>query len=254
MTAALGTGGYTVSPSELQDHANVVSQLSDQLGHTLGSAQQATLGSQAFGEISVALGFASIIKAVATPGISSLAQAQSMLTTINRTISTTAANYGSVEQSNMSRFLPSTGATSSTTPTNPLLNPKPSTGAGNNGASILTDVSGLEKDISSGSWIQAGLAGMKVVQDVGAILSNPIGAVVSFGFNFLMNAVKPLQQAIGWLIGNPGQVASYGGSWQGVAQQVVRIGNTFSSSVSKSTANWTGAAADSYRTYASDRT
>ncbi len=250
MTAALG---YTVSPTELRSHANVVAQLTDQLGHTLGSAQQATLGGQAFGEIAVALAFANLIKSVAQPGISALSQAQTMLSTINRTISTTATNYDTVEQSNSSRFQPGSTSGSSATSTNPLIKSSSAAKSGNNGASILTDVSSLEKDISSGSWIQAGMAGMKVVSDVGQIMANPIGAVTSFGLNFLVQHVKPLQEAVGWLVGNPGQVSAYGGSWQSVAQSVTQIGSTFASSVSKDTANWTGQAADNYRAYANDK-
>lgn len=253
MTAALG---FTVSPSELQNHANVVSQLADQMGHALGSAQQATLGGNAFGEIAVALSFANIIKQVASPGMSALSQAQSMLNLVNSTIKITAGNYSSVEQTNMTRFQPGNmNIASSGTSINPLTGqPNSNTvGGARSGANILNDVSSLEKDISGGNWIQGGLAAMNVVRDIGSILSDPVGAIMQFGFSFLMNAIKPLQQAIGWLVGNPGQVTQYGNQWQGVASSVLQIGNTFSSTLSKDTANWTGATADNYRAFANDK-
>ena len=142
MTAALGPS-YTVVTDELRNHANIVSQLTGQMGQTLGTAQSSSLAGQAFGEIAVALAFANLIKTVATPGISALSQAQSMLSTVDKTISTTAANYDSVEQSNQNRFLPSiTGSLTGTssTSTNPLIKPTTTTKAGNNGASLLTDV------------------------------------------------------------------------------------------------------------------
>lgn len=253
MTAALG---FTVSPNELQNHANVVGQLSDQMGHTLGTAQQATLGGNAFGEIAVALQFANIIKQVASPGMSSLSQAQSMLNLVNSTIKITAGNYSAVEQTNMTRFQPGNmNITGSGTSINPLTGqPNSNTvGGARSGANILNDVSSLEKSISGGNWIQGGLAAMNVVRDIGSILSNPVGAIMQFGFGFLMNAIKPLQQAIGWLVGNPSQVASYGNQWQGVASSVNQIGNTFSSTLSKDTANWTGASANNYRAVATDK-
>lgn len=266
MTTALGSSGsgYTVVTSELRDHANVLSQLAGQMGQASSTAQSSVLGSNAFGEIAVALGFVNLIKSVASPGVNSLQQAQQALNLLNTTIKTTAQNYDSVEQNNMSRFMPSTsgsltGSSSSTSllsGTNSLFGStttKPTTSNNNHGANILNDVNSLEKDISSGNWIQAGLAGMKVVQDIGSIMSDPIGAVVSFGFNFLVNAVKPLHDAIGWLVGNPSQVAGYGNSWQGVAKSVLQIGNTLNQSLNKSTVNWTGAAADSYKATANDK-
>lgn len=257
MTAALG---FTVSPSELGNHANVVSQLADQMGHTLGTAQQASLGSNAFGEIAVALSFANIIKQVASPGMSALSEAQSMLNLVNATMKITAGNYSATELTNLTRFQPGNmNITSAGASINPLTgqpngtNGTNGSGGARSGANILNDVSSLEKDISGGNWIQGGLAAMNVIRDIGSILSNPVGAIMQFGFSFLMNAIKPLQQAIGWLVGNPGQVASYGNSWQGVAHSVTQIGSTFSATLSKDTANWTGATADNYRAFATDK-
>jgi uncharacterized protein YukE len=247
--------GFTVSPNELRNHANVVQQLVNDMEHTIGSAQSAALGSQAFGEIAVALAFANLIKQVASPGVSALSQAQSMLRTINTTISTTARNYDTVEQTNQIRFSPGTGTDGiQGSGSGSLFSSRPTGTVGQrSGANLMNDVSSLEKDISSGSWIQAGLAGMNVISDIGNILSNPVGAIMQFGFGFLMHAIKPLQQAVGWLVGNPGQVTAYGNQWQGVAQQVVQLGHTFSTSLSKDTATWTGATADSYRSYANDK-
>jgi hypothetical protein len=251
MTSALG---FTVVPSELATHANVLNQLSGQVGQAQGQAQSAMLGGQAFGVISVALAFANLIKGAATPGISALSQAQSVLSTLSKTISTTATNYGNVEQSNASRFQAGglTGTPGSST--NSLFGTTtPNAASKNSGASILTDVSSLEKDISSGNWIQGGLAGMKVVSDIGGIMSNPIGAVTQFGFNFLIQHVKPLQEAVGWLVGSPGQVSQYGSSWQNVAKTVMQAGTLYNQTLGKDTANWTGAAANSYHATANDK-
>lgn len=258
MTTALSTGSsgsFQVVPSELTTHANSITALSGDLGQTVTKAEQSVLGSQAFGVISVALAFANIIKAVASPGTSSLSQATSVLSSISKTITITNTNYGNTEQSNANRFLPALTGAPSTTTSNPLgLSTTPTaTHPGNNGASILTDVSSLQTSISSGSWIQSGLAGMKVLSDVNQILSNPIGAVTSFGLNFLVSHVKPLQEAVGWLVGSPGQVNSYAGQWLSIGQSVGTISTSLSKTLTQDTANWTGAAADSYRAVATDK-
>lgn len=260
MTTPISTGsagGFQVVPSELQTHATSITQLSGQFAQTVTQAERAVLGSQAFGVIAIALAFANIIKAVAAPGVSTLSQATSVLSTISKTITMTNTNYGNTDQSNANRFQPSTTGLSSTTSTNPLSSLTSGTSASthstNSGASILTDVSSLEKDISSGSWMQAAMAGMKVMSDVNSIMSNPIGAVTSFGLNFLVQHVKPLQEAVGWLVGSPGQVNSYASSWLSISKSVGTISTSLSKTISQDTANWTGAAADSYRAVANDK-
>lgn len=261
MSTALGTGGsgsFTVVPSELTTHANSLSSLSGQLGQTVTQAEKAVLGSQAFGVIAVALAFANIIKAVSSPGTSALSQATSVLSTISNTIKITNTNYTNAEQGNTNRFLPSTTGLSSTS-TNPLgsltsgTSSTTTTKSGNNGASILTDVSSLEKDISGGNWLQGAMAGMKVLSDVNQIMTNPIGAVTAFGFNFLIQHVKPLQEAVGWLVGSPGQVNSYASQWLSISKSVGTISTQLSKTLSQDTANWTGAAADSYKATATDK-
>lgn len=257
MTTSLGAAlGFSAAPSELTTHANTVNQVSSQVGQAGTTASQSVLGGQAFGQISVALAFANLIKAAATPGMSALSQAQSTMSLLSKTVGTTATNYTNTEQSNAGRFLSSglTGTTGTATTTTTAIGTtavKPTTN--NNGANLLTDVSGLEQGISSGSWIQAGLSGMKVVSDVGSILSNPVGAVTSFGLNFLVQHVQPLQQAVGWLVGSPAQVAAYGSSWQNAAKLVTDAGNIYSKTVAQDTANWTGAAASGYKTVAADK-
>lgn len=253
------SGGFTVVPSELQTHSNTVTQLGGQMNSVISSAQSNVLGSQAYGVIAIALAFANIIKAVSSPGVSSLSTAQSMLNTISQTINITNKNYNNVDQSNANRFQPSTSGLSSSTSSSGAslfgLGTTTSTAGHttNNGASILTDVSSLQSSISGGNWIQGGMAAMKVMSDVNAIMSNPVGAVVSFGFNFLVQHVKPLQEAVGWFSGNPAQVGQVASQWMSIGKSVGQISTQLSSSISKDTANWTGAAADSYRAIANDK-
>lgn len=256
MTAALpGAGsaaqGFHVVTADLRTHANVLSQVADLLGHAHGSGQQAALGDQAFGQIAVSLMFSQLVKSVAGPGVTVLAQAQATMATINRDVTTVASNYDTVEGNNTSRFRPGTSTAS------PQSNPTSPTAAtsktGHSGGNILNDVTSLEKDISSGNWVQASFAGLNVASDAAKILADPVSAVLRYGLNFLVQHVKPLQDAVGWLVGNPGQVSAFGSAWHGVSQSVGQASGTFASSLAKDTASWSGQAGDNYRRYATDK-
>lgn len=247
---ALGSG-FQVSASALNTHANVATQVAEQLGKALVNGQAAALGDKAFGQIAVSLAFSQLLKSVAGPAVSVLMQAQSTWTTISKDVTMVANNYTGTDQTSAKTFqLIGSGGTPTTTGTG---------GAGTAGTAakrsgnIVTDVSSLEKDISSGNWMQASLAGMSMVSDVANILSNPVNAVMQYGLNFLVQHVKPLQEAVSWLVGNPGQVTSFGNSWNGVSQSVTQAGSTFGSSVTRTTANWTGQASANYQCYATDQ-
>lgn len=244
--------GYQVLTSDLRAHANVAQQVADLLGHAHTSSQQAALGDQAFGQIAVALLFSQLLKTAAGPAISVLAQAQATMTAISKNVSTAAANYDTVDKTNAARFQPGTGTgTTSTAQSSVPGLAKP--GGGANVGSVVTDVTNLEKDIGSGNWVQAGLAGLKMVGDVSKVLSDPVTAILNYGLQFLMQAIKPLQQAVTWLVGNPSQVAAYGSAWSGVSQTVGQAGSTFTSSLNSSTASWTGQAATNYKSYANNQ-
>lgn len=245
----MSAAGFEVVTADLRTHANVAAQVSDLLGTAHTTGQQAALGDQAFGQIAVALLFGQLVKTAAGPALNVVMQAQSTMAAISKNINTTAANYDTVDHDNAARFQPGSG-TATATPSASAPNPPAKPAAGRSG-NIVNDVTSLEKDIASGNWVQAGLAGLNIVSDVSKILSDPVGAITQYGLGFLMQAVKPLQQALSWLVGNPAQVSAYGGAWHGVSQSIGQAGTTFTSSVASSTASWTGQTADGYRSYAS---
>lgn len=245
--------GFQVVTADLRTHAGDASQVATMLGQAHTSGQQAALGDQAFGQIAVALLFSQLIKSAAGPAVNLLAQAQATMTAINKTVATAASNYDNVEHTNTSRFLPSTATATTASPSGPASWSTPASPAKSTGGNIMNDVTSLEKDIASGNWVQAGLAGLNVVNDATKVLSDPMGAILQYGLGFLMQAVKPLQQAVGWLVGNPSQVSAYGGAWQGVSQSVGQAGGMFASSVTTNTASWTGQAAATYTSYAANQ-
>lgn len=243
--------GYQVLTSDLRTHANVAAQVADLLGQAHTSGQQAALGDQAFGQIAVSLLFSQLLRTTAGPAISVLAQAQATMTAISKNVANAAANYDTVDTNNAARFRTGTGTTTPTPQSSVPALAKPA--SGNAGGNIVTDVTSLEKDIGSGNWVQAGLAGLKIVSDATKILSDPVGAILQYGLSFLMQAVRPLQQAVSWLVGNPSQVAVYGSAWQGVSHTVGQAGTTFTSSLSTNAATWTGQAASNYKSYAANQ-
>lgn len=240
--------GFQVVTADLRTHANVASEVASLLGGAHRSGQQAVLGDDAFGKISVAFLFSALLKTAAGPAINVLAQAETTMASISKSVSTMAANYDHVDQTNAARFQPGSGTATPGTSTPGSVLPKSTTGK--SGGNIVNDVNSLEKDISSGNWVQAGLAGMNIVSDAVKILSDPVAAIMQYGLGFLMNAIKPLHDAVTWLVGNPSQVASYGSSWSGVSQTVGQGQSTFLSSLTSNTASWTGQAANNYRAYA----
>lgn len=240
--------GFQVRTADLRTHATVTAEVAELLGSAHTAGQQTILGDQAFGQIGVALLFSELLRTAAGPAITVLAQAQATMTSISKNVATAAANYDTVDRTNVDRFQPGTGTATTTTPSSATTLPKAA--AGRSGADIVNDVHSLEQDISSGNWVQAGLAGLDIVSDVTKILSDPVGAILQYGLSFLLKAVKPLQQAVTWLVGNPGQVSAYGSSWHGVSQSVGQADTTFLNSLTTNTASWTGQAAANYKSYA----
>lgn len=136
---------------------------------------------------------------------------------------------------------------------NPLVAPKQDTTTWHSGINILDDATSLRDGIASGSWIEAGLSAVGTGMDTMTMVVNPVATVVSYGLNFLIEHVKPLQDALNWFAGDAGQVSAYGGTWQNVSQSTGQGATMFTSSLTKDTAHWTGSAADSYRANATTK-
>lgn len=120
------------------------------------------------------------------------------------------------------------------------------------GINLLDDATGLQQSIASGSWIGTGLGAAATGMDVAMVVTNPIATVVSYGLNFLIETVKPLSDALNWLAGDPGQISAYAATWQNVSQAVGQSGQNYATSLSQTTASWTGPAATGYQAAATD--
>lgn len=115
------------------------------------------------------------------------------------------------------------------------------------GINVLDDAAGVYDGVQSGSWVDAGIAAVGTGLDLLTIAMNPVGTLISYGLNWLIEHVKPLQDALNQLAGDADQIAAYSQTWKNIAQAVGQSAKDLAATVEKDTANWTGQAADTYR-------
>lgn len=77
---------------------------------------------------------------------------------------------------------------------------------------------------------------------IGAIL----GSAVDFLMNLLVNSIKPLGDAVNWLLGDPPSISAASTTWRETGVKVVDSGNAFVASLG-GLGTWEGPAAESYR-------
>jgi RHS repeat-associated protein len=130
---------------------------------------------------------------------------------------------------------------------NPLVAPKQDSTTWHSGINVLDDAAGVYDGVSSGSWIEGGIAAFGTGLDLLTIAMNPVGTLISYGLNWLIEHVKPLQDALNQLAGDADQIAAYSQTWKNVGAAVDKAAKDLSAAVTKDTAHWTGAAADAYR-------
>jgi len=137
--------------------------------------------------------------------------------------------------------------------TNPLVAQKKDSTTWHTGVSVLDDAAGVYQGVQSGSWIEGGIAAIGTGMDLLTMAMNPVGTLISYGLNWLIEHVKPLQDALNQLAGDADQIAAYSQTWKNVAQAVQSAGKDLAATVEKDTANWTGQAADTYRANIKDK-
>ncbi|OXM62695.1 RHS repeat-associated core domain-containing protein [Amycolatopsis vastitatis] len=130
---------------------------------------------------------------------------------------------------------------------NPLVAAKQDSTTWHTGINVLDDAIGAYDGIKSGSWIEGGIAALGTAMDLLTIAMNPVGTLISYGLNWLIEHVQPLQDALNQLAGDADQITAYSQTWGNIAKAVEKAAKDLGDSVRKDTANWTGRAADAYR-------
>src|SRR5262249_25139114 len=121
------------------------------------------------------------------------------------------------------------------------------------GINLIDDAATLYDGVASGSWVEGGLGMLGTGLDALMVATNPIGTLISYGLNWLIEHVKPLQEALNRLAGDGDQVAAYAQTWKNIARAVEQAGRDMGQAVTTQTAGWTGDAADAYRQLAVDK-
>ncbi|HEX7309408.1 RHS repeat-associated core domain-containing protein [Lentzea sp.] len=131
--------------------------------------------------------------------------------------------------------------------TNPLLAQKQDSTTWHTGINLVDDAAGVYDAVESGGWVEGGISALGAGMDLLTMAMNPVGTLISYGLNWLIEHVKPLQDGLNMLAGDADQIAAYSQTWANVAKAVQEAGKSLADAVAKDTANWTGAAADAYR-------
>ncbi|MBB1157079.1 MULTISPECIES: DUF6531 domain-containing protein [Amycolatopsis] len=130
---------------------------------------------------------------------------------------------------------------------NPLVAQRQDSTTWHSGINVLDDAAGVYDGVQSGSWIEGGIAALGTGLDMLTIAMNPVGTLISYGLNWLIEHVKPLQDALNQLAGDGDQISAYSQTWKNVGQATQQAAKDLAATVQKDTANWKGAAADAYR-------
>ncbi|MCU7724308.1 hypothetical protein ODJ79_11330 [Actinoplanes sp. KI2] len=117
------------------------------------------------------------------------------------------------------------------------------------GVWIAQDIETICQGVKDGSWIEGTLGTVSAGLDALALISDPIGALLQYGVAWIIEHVKPLREALDWLAGDPARIAAHAQTWRNVAGAVHDRANDLDRAVRWDMTEWTGSAADAYRTW-----
>jgi uncharacterized protein YukE len=117
------------------------------------------------------------------------------------------------------------------------------------GVWIAEDIEAILAGVQNGSWIDTTIGAVSAGLDALAFVSDPIGSLLQYGVAWIIEHVKPLTEALDWLAGDPGQIEAHAQTWRNVAAALRDRSADLDRAVRWDTGEWTGAAADAYRTW-----
>ncbi|PRY25817.1 hypothetical protein [Pseudosporangium ferrugineum] len=121
------------------------------------------------------------------------------------------------------------------------------------GVWIAEDIEAVMAGVRNGSWIDASIGAVSAGLDALALVSDPIGSLLQYGVAWIIEHVKPLSEALDWLAGDPGQIAAHAQTWRNVASALQDRAADLDRAVRWDTSEWTGRAAESYRSWTSQQ-
>jgi uncharacterized protein YukE len=98
------------------------------------------------------------------------------------------------------------------------------------------DIAGLAKDVTS-----------FVGGHSGALMGDPLEALIEAGLSFLIDLVAPLKEALDLVTGDPDGLNGKAEQWAAVADSLRELGPTVGSDATRTQSSWTGVAGDAFR-------
>jgi uncharacterized protein YukE len=127
------------------------------------------------------------------------------------------------------------------------------------GVKGFTSGKSLLEDLADGNYLKAGKDAFGIgslVKDVdsfasghsGALMGDPLEALIEAGLGFLLDLVAPLKDALNLVTGNPEELNAKAEEWAAVAAGLRKLGPETVQNAEATNGNWTGVAADAFRT------
>jgi uncharacterized membrane protein YeaQ/YmgE (transglycosylase-associated protein family) len=130
---------------------------------------------------------------------------------------------------------------------NPLVATAHASTAWYTGLGLVEDAAQVSSGVHNNSWVDGTLGGVGGSLDMLGMVVDPLGSLVSWGVSWLMEHVKPLQEALDWLAGNPDEVAAHAATWENVAQFSIEAAERYAAAVDSQITGWQGDSGDAYR-------
>jgi hypothetical protein len=116
------------------------------------------------------------------------------------------------------------------------------------GSGLIEAVMEVTNALDEGRWVDAALSGfMGGLEGVGAFM-DPLGAIASTGVSWLIEAIDPLREYLDDLTGDTDVLAAHAATWDNMAIELEAVKADLEAYVESDVADWSGAAAEAYRT------
>ncbi|MGH3899619.1 MAG: WXG100 family type VII secretion target [Pseudonocardiaceae bacterium] len=131
-------------------------------------------------------------------------------------------------------------------PANPLIAQEEQNTTLYSGIGILDSATQCVEAISSGDWIDIGIGAATAGLDALGLVTDPAGALLSYGIGWLVEHVDALAEPLDWLAGDPDAISTHAQTWGNVAHAVSEVRQDYADAVSSDLTTWQGAAAEAY--------
>ncbi|GGU47023.1 WXG100-like domain-containing protein [Lentzea flava] len=121
------------------------------------------------------------------------------------------------------------------------------------GMGIFHDATETVKGFSSGNWAEGLINAGATVAGVAGVLADPLAALFSAGFGWLVEHVWFLKEPLDWLIGDQEALDGMAKTWESVSKYLEDTSDDLRNWVKNDTTGWTGKDSDQYRAFGADR-